>query len=256
MPLFLFPTAPVLRLALGLAACGLLAACAGVAPRPAAQEAGAASAWAQGGWRHWPLPGKQATAYVPVRHGQRDALEVQARSSASLMRRPLGIPAAELGAIRFSWKVPALMPQADLARRETADAVVRVVLSFEGDRSRLSARDHMLSELALLMTGEPLPYATLMYVWCPTRAPGSVIVNPRSDRIRKLVVESGPARLNQWLDYERDVRADYLAVFGEAPGRLIGVALMTDSDNTGSHARAWYGPVALDGARPVLASQP
>lgn len=123
--------------------------------------------------------------------------------------------------------------------------MVRVVLTFEGDRSRLSARDRMLSELLQFMTGEPLPYATLMYVWCPTRAPGSVIVNPRTDRIRTLVVESGPARLNQWLDYERDIRADFQRVFGEAPGRLLHVAVMSDGDNTGSDFRAWYGPVQL-----------
>ncbi len=79
----------------------------------------------------------------------------------------------------------------------------------------------------------------------PARAVGSVVVNPRTDRIRKLVVESGSARLKQWLDYERDIRADFRAVFGEEPGPLIGVALMTDSDNTQSEARAWYGPVEL-----------
>ncbi len=224
-----------------------LTACASLSPPVAQQAAAEPQAWAQAGWRHWPLPGKQATDYRPVRYGQREALEARAASSASVMRRPLGIAPDDLGAIRFSWKVPALMLQADMARRETEDAVVRVVLTFEGDRSRLSTRDHMLSELALLMTGEPLPYATLMYVWCPTREAGSVITNPRTDRIRKLVVESGTARLGEWLDYERDVRADYRQVFGEEPGRLIGVALMTDSDNTGSDVRAWYGLVQFDG---------
>ncbi len=200
------------------------------------------------GWQHLRLPGKLATAYMPVRYGERDALEVQAKSSASLLRLKLGIEPGDLGGLRFSWNVPALMPMADLARRDRADSVVRVVLSFDGDRSRLSTRDHILSELVQLMTGEPLPYATLMYVWCPIREAGSVITNPRTERIRKLVVESGPARLNQWLDYERDIRADYRKVFDEEPGRLIGVAIMTDSDNTQSQARAWYGPVELDGA--------
>ena len=88
------------------------------------------------------------------------------------------------------------MPAADLARRDTADSVVRVVLSFEGDRFRLSSRDHMLSELVQLMTGGPLPYATLMYVWCTTRETGSVITNPRTERIRKPV--PGTARWN-WM---------------------------------------------------------
>lgn len=206
------------------------------------------------GWQHMPLPGKAATVYLPVQIAGREAMEVQALSSASILRRKLGIAPEDLGQIRFSWRVPALMPTADLARRDRADSVVRVVLSFDGDRSHFSLRDSMLSEMVQLMTGEALPYATLMYVWCPTREAGSVITNPRTDRIRKLVVESGPARLNQWLDYERDIRADYRKVFGEEPGKLIGVAIMTDSDNTQSQARAWYGPVELDGA--LLARHP
>jgi hypothetical protein len=222
----------------------LLAGC-GHGPRGAG---GPEPAGAYAGWQHWTLPGKSPTVYRPVLYGgTRDAMEVQARSSASLLRRSLNLPSPEIGDIRFSWKVPALVPQADMARRETEDAVVRVVLTFDGDRTRLSARDRALSELAQLMTGEPLPYATLMYVWCPTREPGSVILNPRTDRIRKLVVESGSARLNQWLDYERDIRADFLQVFGEEPGRLLHVAIMSDGDNTGSEFRAWYGPVLLDG---------
>jgi hypothetical protein len=206
----------------------------------------AESARAFEGWQHWTLPGKTATAYRPVRYGgTHEAMEAQASASASLLRRTLNLDPQEIGDIRFSWKVPALVPTADMARRETEDAVVRIVLTFDGDRTHLSARDRSLSELAQLMTGEPLPYATLMYVWCPTRAPGSVIMNPRTDRIRKLVVESGPARLNQWLDYERDIRADFQQVFGEEPGRLLHVALMSDGDNTGSQFRAWYGPVQL-----------
>lgn len=172
---------------------------------------------------------------------------MQAQASAILLRRPLQLESQDLGAIRFPWKVPALIPGADMARRETEEAMVRIVLTFDGDRTRLSARDRALSELAQLMTGEPLPYATLMYVWCPTRELGSVILNPRTDRIRKLVVESGPARLNQWLDYERDIRADFRQVFGEEPGLLLHVAIMSDGDNAGSEIRAWYGPVLLEG---------
>jgi hypothetical protein len=84
-----------------------------------------------------------------------------------------------------------------------------------------------------------------MYVWCNTRAPGTVIVNPRTDRIRKLVVESGAQHLNQWLDYERDIRADFEKAFGEAPGALVGIGIMTDSDNTQAQTRAWYGPLQL-----------
>ena len=169
----------------------------------------------------------------------------QAASSASMLRQALHVPPAELRQFNFSWQVPALIANADMALRETDDSPVRLVLVFEGDRSKFSMKNAMLSELAHSLTGEPMPYATLMYVWCNTRAPGSVIINPRTDRIRKLVVESGAGRLNQWLDYQRDIATDFQQAFGEPPGALLGVGIMTDSDNTRSETQAWYGPVTL-----------
>jgi hypothetical protein len=160
-----------------------------------------------------------------------------------MLRQSLRLEPQELGAIRFSWKVPALMGEADLALRDKADSAVRIVLVFDGERSRFSARDAALSELSRALLGEELPYATLMYVWSNRREPGTVIANSRTSRIRKLVVESGPQQLGLWLEYERDIRADYEHAFGEPPGALLGVGIMTDSDNTRSQARAWYGPV-------------
>lgn len=196
-------------------------------------------------WQHYPLPGKQATQYVYARVDGRDAMMAKAVSSASLLRQKVRIAPDELGRVKFSWKVPELIAQADLGQRDTADSPVRVVLVFEGDRSKFSAKNAMLSELSHALTGEPLPYATLMYVWSNKRAPGVVIVSSRTDRIRKLVVESGAQNLNQWLDYERDIRADFEKAFGEPPGALLGIGIMTDTDNTRSSTRAWYGPLKL-----------
>ena len=90
-----------------------------------------------------------------------------------------------------------------------------------------------------------MPYATLMYVWCNKRPVGSIIHNARTDRIRKIVIESGPQGLRQWRNYERDIRADFEAAFGEAPGALVGIGIMTDSDNTQSQTQAWYGKISL-----------
>lgn len=197
-------------------------------------------------WQHYTLPGKVPTSFVYGRMDGREAMQATARASVSMLRKAVRIEPEDLARVRFSWKVPELIAEADMARRETDDSPVRVVLAFDGDRSRFSMKNAMLSELAQVLTGEPMPYATLMYVWCNHREPGSVILNPRTDRVRKLVVESGPRRLDRWLDYERDVRADYEKAFGEAPGALIGVAIMTDSDNTRTTTRAWYGSVRIE----------
>jgi hypothetical protein len=196
-------------------------------------------------WEHYALPGKTRTDFRYMRKDGRDTVAVTAASSASMLRHKVHIAPEALGSVRFSWQVPQLIQEADMALREADDSPVRVILAFEGDRSRWSARNAMLSELSRALTGEEMPYATLMYVWCNKRPAGTVIQNPRTDRIRKIVLETGPDRLNQWLDYERDIRADYERAFGEAPGALVAIAIMTDSDNTRTRARAWYGPVRL-----------
>lgn len=200
-------------------------------------------------WKHYALPGKRPSQFRYVRKDGRDAMAATSQSSASMLRKEVRIEPAELAAVRFSWKVPELIAQADMALREADDSPVRVVLMFEGDRSKFSPKNAMLSELARALTGEELPYATLMYVWCNTRPAGSVILNPRTDRIRKLVVESGAGKLHQWVDYERNIRADYKAAFGEEPGALVGIGIMTDSDNTRSQTKSWYGPVTVGTSR-------
>lgn len=193
------------------------------------------------GWHHQTFPGKRSTRYQHAHKLGRDAVLVHADASASMLRQRLRIEPDELGHLRFSWLVPSLIAEADLSDRDADDAPVRLVLAFEGDRSRFSGRDAALSDLSEALTGEPLPYATLMYVWSNRKARETVIQNPRTSRIRKLVLETGEGRLSQWLDYERDVRADFVKAFGEPPGALLAVGIMTDTDNTRSQAKAWYG---------------
>ena len=196
-------------------------------------------------WQHYPLPGKQATTYRYEWVDGRHAMQATAKMSASMLRQSMRVAPARLGMIRFSWKVPQLIAGADLALRETHDSPVRLALAFEGDRSLFSMKNSMLSELALAVTGEALPYATLMYVWCNTCAQGEVLSNPRTDRIREIPLESGPDQLGQWRHYERDIRADFEKAFGESPGALLDVGFMTDTDNTKQNTIAWYGAVSL-----------
>ena len=196
-------------------------------------------------WTHYKLPGKTPSQFdYEVKDG-RDAIAAKAQSSASMLRQVLRVEPAALGRIKFSWKLPDLIQHADMSQRELDDSPVRVVLAFEGDRSKFSGKNAMLSELAHALTGEPLPYATLMYVWCNECNLEEIIMNPHTDRIRKLALESGSGKLNRWMDYERAVRDDFVKAFGEEPGMLTSISIMTDTDNTKSVARAWYGTVSL-----------
>ena len=196
-------------------------------------------------WEHFKLPGKSPSQFDLTLEDGRNAIAASAQSSASMLRQVMQIAPKELGTLKFSWKLPDLIQYADMSIREFDDSPVRVVLAFEGDRSKFSGKNAMLSELAHALTGEPLPYATLMYVWCNDCNPEEIIMNPHTDRIRKLPLESGTGKLNRWMDYERAVRDDFVKAFGEEPGLLTSISIMTDTDNTKSVARAFYGSVQL-----------
>lgn len=232
---------------IGLATC-LLAGCMSVPEKAKVRASSMPTVWHvedQIKWESVKIPGKVETRYSMVSLNNRSALMASAQSSASMLRQDLRIEPELLNALSFSWQIQNLIEGADMALRDQDDSPVRLVLAFEGDRSQFSPKNAMLSELSHALSGRPMPYATLMYVWCNKRPLNSVILNPRTDRIRKVVVESGKGRLDQWLTYERDIKADFEKAFGEAPGALIGIGLMTDTDNTRSNAKAWYGPIQL-----------
>jgi Protein of unknown function (DUF3047) len=191
------------------------------------------------------LPGKRQTEYRAEHKEGRAAIVARADRSASMWRRHVARASDALGDVEFSWWAQALPTQADVSQAEHGDATARVMFAFSGDANRLSARNRMLFELAQTLTGEPPPFATLTYVWDATAPVGTVIVHPRSDRIRKIVVESGASGLRQWRSYRRNLAADYRLAFGEAPGPLQAMAVMTDGDNTQSQLDTWYGDITL-----------
>ncbi|WP_457447291.1 DUF3047 domain-containing protein [Roseateles sp. P5_E4] len=224
-----------MRGALAFSALALLAGCATtVAPPPAAE-----------GWQPLALPGKKLTQYSWTEKDGRPALEAASDRSASIWRKRLEPAPPNVGEVSFSWWVQSLIPGANVSDIDHEDAVARVIFGFAGDIDKLPLRTRMKFELAQALTGEVPPYATLMYVWDSKLPVGTVVINPRSDRIRKIVVDSGPAELRRWREHRRDLAADFRLAFGEAPGPLTSMAVMTDSDNSRASARTWYGPVEL-----------
>jgi hypothetical protein len=204
------------------------------------------SEWSTDDWHAVSLPGKRPTNYRFERKDGRTALAARADASASMWRRRIDRAGHTLGHVEFSWWVQVLPLNADVSQSDLTDAAARVMFAFAGDPSRLSKRNQMMSDLTRALTGEPPPFATLIYVWDAKLPQGSVIVHPRSDRVRKIVVESGNSGLRRWRSYRRDLAADFRLAFGETPGDLQAIAVMTDGDNTQSQLATWYGEITLD----------
>lgn len=199
------------------------------------------------GWHHYALRRDLTrTRYAVVQDGERRVLHARASSSATGLRCAVKIDPAQRGLLKFSWRVHQVPAEADVATAEHDDCPARLILAFDGDDTRLPLRDRLFYEQVELFTGQRLPYATLMYVWDGGRnPPESVHRNHRTARIQYLTVESGAQRAGRWLHYQRDVVADYQRVFGEAPGKIIGVGVLTDADALKTQMEAWYGDITL-----------
>lgn len=200
-----------------------------------------------GGWRVWTMSRfKKPTDYVLVADAGRTVVRARANASASGLVHDAHVDPREFPILRWRWKVEQLIPGADNTRGETEDAPVRVIVAFEGDRSKLDFDDRIFFTQVRMLTGQEMPYATLMYIW-ENRAPvGTVIPSRHTSRVRMVVADSGRDRLGKWQQESRNILEDYRRAFGEEAPRIKSIAIMTDTDNTGTQAQAWYGDIAFE----------
>lgn len=228
-------------------------------PPPAPAEAilaGAFSAEAAGA----PLPAPwqplhfkdipRHTQYELVSRDGLTVLEARAERSASGFARPLDVDPKEYPILRWRWKVANLIEKSNPRRKSGDDYPARLYLTFRRDPSALGPLDRAWAALGRTLYGVEPPFAGINYVWERALPKESILPNAYTDRVRMIVVESGPDRVGQWVSEERNVYEDYRRAFGTDPPMISGLALMTDADNTGEAATAWYGDISFHPPNP------
>jgi hypothetical protein len=204
------------------------------------------------GWQPWIINRtKTPTEYRLVRDPLGGQVVVHARSeaAASGLRQLLAIDPDRQPIVEWRWRVLDLIISADNQDRYAEDSPVRLMLFFDGDKAALPLKEKMLMETAKLLTGQELPYATLMYIWENRFPVGTVLPNNFTAQVKLLVAGSGPdRRLGRWKRFERNYVEDYRRAFGAEPGRLVGIGIMTDTDNTGEMIEAYYGDIQVKAA--------
>ena len=194
------------------------------------------------GWTELRLgPLKTPTVYRFVEDRGVVVLHAHAEAAASGLLTPVRFDINATPILQWRWKIAQLIEGADNAVASLEDSPVRIILNFDGERSRLSVADRTSSALAKRVTGRELPYAELMYIWSNRAPVGTVIANPHTHRVEMVVATSGPANVGQWVTVRRNVVEDFRRAFNEAPGLLFEVGVLTDTDNTGATVDAWYG---------------
>ena len=201
-------------------------------------------------WRLSLLPNvKRATQYDLVADAGTVVLRAQADASMASVVHPLHLDARSFPVIAWRWKIGNVLQKSALGSKAGDDFPARVYVLFDYDVGRLSLFERAKIYLARRRYGPEIPAAALCYVWDSKGPVGASLWSPYTDRVRVVVVESGSRHLNQWRDEQRDLAADFRAAFGENPPAISGVAVATDTDNTGESASALFGDIRLLGVR-------
>jgi hypothetical protein len=187
---------------------------------------------------------KPLTSYDLVRDPAGIVLRARADASASVLAHRTSFDVRAAPIAEWRWKVSHLIPGADNRLSGRDDSPVRVIFAFDGNKSRLPMTDRAVF-LLTRAAGNELPYATLMYVWSNELQVGTVLPNPHTRRVQMIVAATGAKDVGRWCTIKRNLLDDFRRAFGEDPGRLVAIGVMTDTDNTGVAAESWYGDIEL-----------
>jgi hypothetical protein len=198
-------------------------------------------------WEPWLIVrGNAPTRYRVAEAGGVSALEAEGVEGGSGMWRKIRIDPARQPILEWRWRVPQPEPgSAPLSVTSSASPMMRLSVGFHGDPDKLDFDDRVKLRMARALTVHGLPYASLLYVWMVGVPVGTVLHSPHTDRVRLIVAESGLQRVGDWITVRRNVAEDYRLAFGEEPGDIVGIGLMTDYGDDGSRRRAFYGDITF-----------
>lgn len=121
----------------------------------------------------------------------------------------------------------------------------RVENRLTGNAEREKSGDDYPARLYVVVSGGVFFWRTraVNYVWSSQQAPGSHWPNAFTSNAQMLAVRGPDAALGQWHVEKRNVREDFKKLFGSDITQINAIAFMTDTDNTGQEATAYYGEI-------------
>jgi hypothetical protein len=168
---------------------------------------------------------KGTTEYRLLKDEGKAVVKATSHNSASGMIRKISFQPSKYRYIRWSWKIAGTIKGGDEKTKAGDDYAARIYVIFPGKFFWQTK--------------------AINYIWANKLAQGESTRNAFTANAGMIAVESGNSKAGQWLTEERDLRADYRSLFGTDPPEADAIAIMTDTDNTGTTAEAWYGDIFL-----------
>jgi hypothetical protein len=193
-----------------------------------------------GDWRPLSLPKvDRETIYAAVRIDDVDAVRAESDCSASALLLPTrDLDLARTPRLAWQWRVEQTPDVADARVKAGDDFAARVYVMFELDRERASFFERARHRLGRAIYGDEVPGSALNYVWSRGEPRGAAWDNPFAATSK--MVSLGAAPLGEWRSESVNVADDYARLFGFDAPPPLGLALMSDSDNSCQQAVALF----------------
>jgi hypothetical protein len=121
---------------------------------------------------------------------------------------------------------------------------------FQYDPDKATLGDRLIYGATKAIYGKYPPHSTLNYVWTGSNISERIIVSPYTEKASNVILEKGKERLGQWVEESVNVLEDYRKAFGKDPPAMAGLAVMSDTDNTGESAEAYIDFIEAGKNRP------
>jgi hypothetical protein len=182
---------------------------------------------------------KTHSKYSLVSEGNKSILKAESRASASAIVYRHTFNIYENPRLAWRWKVTQLSDRGNPKEKAGDDYPIRVYVMFQYDPERASLGESLIYKATKAIYGKYPPHSTLNYVWTGANISERFIASPYTGKAYMVVLERGQERAGQWIEESVNVLEDYRKAFGKEPPATAGIAVMSDSDNTGTNAEAY-----------------
>lgn len=182
---------------------------------------------------------KNHSRYTLVSEEGKMVLKAESHNSASAIVYRKTFNVYEHPRISWRWKVAQLSRQGNPKEKAGDDYPIRVYVMFQYDPARATVGERLMYNASKIIYGKYPPHSTLNYVWTGVNVTERYIASPYTGKAYMIVLEKGNERVGQWVEESVNILADYRKVFGKEPPATAGLAVMSDTDNTGTDAVAY-----------------
>lgn len=186
------------------------------------------------------------TQYTVIEDNHTMIVKAVSDQSASGLIRKIRIDPEQYPIIKWRWKIKNIFQYGDVTQKAGDDYPARIYITFEYDPDKASFFERIKFLAAKLIFGEDTPFASINYIWASSAPAGTLVANPYTESLQMFIIQSGPKKLNTWIQEERNIYQDYINAFGKKPLFISGIGIMTDSDNTGEKAISYFGDIIME----------